>query len=207
MSNNRSMEKSKMSHIFEDKENLILLKDLLNFSQKQLGFKKPPRLFIINDKENAQEKLSKTAYYDPEKKSIFVYVISRHIKDILRSVSHEIVHYNQDLCGQMKNTSDTPEGYAQSNPHLRELEREAYEKGNLIFRDWTDAQTKERKQKVKQMNESKEKKEFDINPLTRDKANDHYVKRADKVFDELMGRWGFKKKPAKEEPDNEKKNS
>ncbi len=29
-------------------------------------------------------------------------------------------------------------GYAQSNEHLREMEREAYEEGNLCFRDWED---------------------------------------------------------------------
>ena len=28
--------------------------------------------------------------------------------------------------------------YAQKDPHLREMEREAYEKGNLIFRDFED---------------------------------------------------------------------
>ena len=32
----------------------------------------------------------------------------------------------------------TVEGYAQEDGHLREMEREAYETGNLIFRDWED---------------------------------------------------------------------
>ena len=30
------------------------------------------------------------------------------------------------------------EGYAQKDPHLRKMEREAYTKGNLIFRDYED---------------------------------------------------------------------
>ena len=30
------------------------------------------------------------------------------------------------------------EGYAQDDEHLREMEREAYECGNMIFRDWED---------------------------------------------------------------------
>ena len=193
---------NKLSHIFEDQENLLLLKDLLSFSQKQLGFKKPPKLFVMTDKENAEQKLGKTAYYNPTQQTVYIYVVDRHLKDILRSVSHELIHHNQNVCGQMKNSSETPEGYAQSNPHLRELEREAYEKGNLIFRDWTDSQSKERKQRMNEVKQNQ--KEIDnINPLTKEKANDHYVKRADEVFKELMTRWGFNKKPSednKEEP-------
>jgi hypothetical protein len=33
--------------------------------------------------------------------------------------------------------NDDPK-YAQNNKELRELEREAYETGNLLFRDWED---------------------------------------------------------------------
>ena len=31
------------------------------------------------------------------------------------------------------------EGYAQNDEHLREMERQAYEQGNLVFRDWEDS--------------------------------------------------------------------
>ena len=31
------------------------------------------------------------------------------------------------------------EGYAQADEHLREMEREAYETGNMCFRDWEDS--------------------------------------------------------------------
>jgi hypothetical protein len=31
------------------------------------------------------------------------------------------------------------EGYAQNDEHLREMERQAYEEGNLCFRDWEDS--------------------------------------------------------------------
>ena len=31
------------------------------------------------------------------------------------------------------------EGYAQTDEHLREMEREAYEVGNMCFRDWEDS--------------------------------------------------------------------
>ncbi|MDP2649551.1 MAG: hypothetical protein Q8P10_01780, partial [bacterium] len=45
-------------------------------------------------------------------------------------------------------------GYAQKNPHLREMEREAYEKGNMLFRDWEDDYKKRRQHTT--MSEKKE---------------------------------------------------
>ncbi len=109
------------------------------FAQKQLGFKRPPKLFFVNDKQNAGEILGKTAHYEPETETIKIYVTDRHPKDVLRSFSHELVHHAQNCRGDFDNDTVTEEGYAQSDPHLREMEREAYEKGNMIFRDYTDS--------------------------------------------------------------------
>ena len=50
----------------------------------------------------------------------------RHIKDILRSISHELVHHMQNLRGDLDGDFDAGEGYAQKNQHLRNLEKEAY---------------------------------------------------------------------------------
>ena len=111
------------------------------FAQKQLGFKRPPKLFFVNDKQNAGEILGKTAHYEPETETIKIYVTNRHPKDVLRSFSHELVHHAQNCRGDFDNDTVTEEGYAQSDPHLREMEREAYEKGNMIFRDYTDSLT------------------------------------------------------------------
>jgi len=108
------------------------------FAQKQLGFKRPPKLFFVNDKQNAGDALGKTAYYEPETETIKIYVTNRHPKDVLRSFSHELVHHAQNCRGDFDNDTVTEEGYAQSDPHLREMEREAYEKGNMIFRDYCD---------------------------------------------------------------------
>jgi hypothetical protein len=111
------------------------------FAQKQLGFKRPPKLFFVNDKQNAGDTLGKTAYYEPETETIKIYVTNRHPKDVLRSFSHELVHHAQNCRGDFDNDTVTEEGYAQSDPHLREMEREAYEKGNMIFRDYCDGLT------------------------------------------------------------------
>ena len=109
------------------------------FAQKRMGFENPPRLFLKNDKKNARNPLGKTAFYDPGQKSITLYVAGRHPKDIMRSLSHELVHHKQNCDGQFQNSKEMGEGYAQQDEHLREMEREAYEVGNMCFRDWEDS--------------------------------------------------------------------
>lgn len=80
-----------------------------------------------------------TGHYDYVRNEITLYASNRQCKDVLRTLCHELVHaaqYQRD-----------PEAYARmdkggtlaENPELRECEREAYEKGSLWFRDWTEA--------------------------------------------------------------------
>ena len=89
--------------------------------------------------KNAANPLGKTAFYDPQAKSVTVYTTNRHPKDVMRSLSHELVHHKQNCDGQFENVSEMGEGYAQNDDHLRGMEREAYEVGNLCFRDWEDS--------------------------------------------------------------------
>jgi len=95
----------------------------------------PKLKFIDNDKENAGELLGKTAYYNPLEKSITLYTLNRHPKDILRSYAHEMVHHVQNLENRLNNinTTNTNEDGA-----LSEIEKEAYEKGNMMLRNWED---------------------------------------------------------------------
>ena len=109
------------------------------YSKKMLGFDQEASFNFISDSANAQKMLGKTAYYDPSEYSVTIYVDNRHPKDIMRSISHELVHHAQNCRGDLSNISTVgEEGYAQKDSHLREMEREAYEKGNMIFRDWED---------------------------------------------------------------------
>lgn len=116
-----------------------LVKQFMPFAQERMGFDKPPRLFLRNDTKNAQNPLGKTAYYDPEQMSVTLYIDGRHPKDIMRSLSHELVHHTQNCNGQFDHVGEMGEGYAQNDEHLREMERQAYEEGNLCFRDWEDS--------------------------------------------------------------------
>ena len=112
--------------------------DFFPYSQKQLGFDKPATIRFESDQDNAGVMLGKTAYYDPGAMEVVLYTDGRHPKDIMRSLSHELVHHAQNCRGDFTGQDNTGAGYAQADPHLRKMEREAYTKGNLIFRDFED---------------------------------------------------------------------
>ena len=62
-------------------------------------------------------------------------------KDVMRSFAHELVHHAQNEQGKFKksmNKAVTELGYAQKNKDLRKLEMDAFRRGNIIFRDYTD---------------------------------------------------------------------
>jgi hypothetical protein len=115
-----------------------LIKQFMPFAQKQMGFDRPPELFLKGDSSNAADPLGKTGFYDPQAGSITLYITDRHPKDILRSLSHELMHHTQNCRGDFDDTGEMGEGYAQSNPHMRNMEIEAY-KASICFRDWEDS--------------------------------------------------------------------
>jgi len=123
------------------------------YAEKQLGFDQPVDIIFQSDADNAQNILGKTAQYDPDQMSVTLFTDGRHPKDVLRSLSHELVHHTQNCRGDFDSIGDmdTSLGYAQRDGHLRGMEEEAYKLGNLIFRDWEDMF----KQKAVQLQERK----------------------------------------------------
>ena len=117
---------------------LPLMQSLYNTAREKLGFEPHVKIVILKDSGNMNNPLGRTAHYSPTEKKIGLYTQGRHIKDILRSLSHELVHHNQNCRGDFDTGGETMQGYAQEDGHLREMEREAYECGNMIFRDWED---------------------------------------------------------------------
>ena len=111
---------------------------LTNFAKKRFGFRRPPSFVMQDDPSNASKLLGKTGFYDPNTMEIHVFTTGRHPKDILRSIAHELVHHMQHDKGELDQGGYSGQGYAQKNPHLRDMERQAYEMGNLCFRDWED---------------------------------------------------------------------
>jgi hypothetical protein len=102
-----------------------------------MNIKPLPKIKVIKDDEqNASNLLGKTAYYNPVEKSITLYTMDRHPKDILRSFAHEMIHHEQNLEGKLSNINTTN---TNEDGVLPEIEREAYEKGNMMLRNWEDS--------------------------------------------------------------------
>lgn len=99
-----------------------------------------PTVVTRNDDAEAQSLFGKTAYYDPQDKTVVLYVSGRHPKDVLRSYAHEMRHHHQNLSGMMsnENVGNPDPKYAQNNEHLRKLEEDAFLNGNMAFRDYCD---------------------------------------------------------------------
>jgi hypothetical protein len=116
-----------------------LIKQFMPFAQKQMGFIRPPKLFLRTSSSEADNPLGKTGFYDPQEESITLYIAKRHPKDILRSLSHELMHHTQKCNGEFEKTSNMGEqGYAQTDPHMRNMEIQAYQ-ASIVFRDWEDS--------------------------------------------------------------------
>ena len=118
------------------------LGELFKYLQKELKLKSIPKVYLVSDQKNADKILGKTGYYDPKKKEIHIYVTDRLPKDVLRSFAHEVVHHWQHEHEQLEKHVDTQgesdPKYAQNNPWLRQMEKQAYLLGNILLRDWED---------------------------------------------------------------------
>lgn len=130
-----------------------LARQFLPYAQERMGFNRAPTINFSSDEENCANPLGKTGQYDPAQMEITILVDKRHIKDILRSLSHELVHHNQNCRGDFDREFSTGPGYAQDNDFLRKMEDEAYREGNFCLRDWEDG-IKTSKIKNIQLNET-----------------------------------------------------
>ena len=157
--------------------------DLLEFFHQRYKLQNKPTIIFAQDKQNSMKPFGKTAHYDPAEQSITVFVTGRHMKDCLRSLAHELVHHLQNERGDLMSMGTTGPGYAQKDPHMREMEREAYEKGNMVFRDFEDT--------IKNQIEETNYKDKD----TKGEQKMSYKNWRNKEFGEmLMDKWGYKPK-------------
>ena len=169
-----------------------LVGDFFPYSQEKLAFDKDVTVVFQSDEENSSKILGKTAYYDPTSFEVVLYVDGRHPKDIMRSLSHELVHHAQNCRGDFQAPGETDVGYAQRDPHLRKMEREAYTKGNLIFRDYEDL-----------IKTGKKEVDIDFSKSGESKMSLHEWKNKE-LNTLLMKKWGLLKEgTAKEREDEE----
>lgn len=112
--------------------------DLTDFYQKRYKVNQMPQIVFKDDEENSKNVLGRTGQYDPHQQIVTIFTTGRHGKDVLRSLAHELIHHLQNERGDLENMNSTEPGYAQNDSHMRNMEREAYEQGNLCLRDWED---------------------------------------------------------------------
>lgn len=127
--------------------------DLVAFMQKKFGFDHLPTIAYVDDQENSANPLCMTGGYDQENESITIYVTGRHPKDILRSLAHEMLHHVQKCEGMMdgRDMSATANpNYIMHDEFLKQVEADAFERGNICFREWEAT-----KKGNKTMNETK----------------------------------------------------
>jgi hypothetical protein len=138
--------KAKTQRLKKQKTNEGLIKENLTpqiisltqyMGSNGLNLKPYPKIkFIDNDIDNANDLLGRTAYYDPNQQLIALYTMGRHPKDILRSYAHELIHHHQNLNNTLDHSQTTN---TNEDDALDRIEREAYENGNILFRNWEDS--------------------------------------------------------------------
>lgn len=98
---------------------------------------------ILNRKTNdSLDPFIRTGFFDCTKNTIELYISNRQLKDILRTYCHELIHVNQflnDRDGFMKARSAKR---LSDDVELTKLESDAYLRGNVLFRQWTETFTK-----------------------------------------------------------------
>jgi hypothetical protein len=95
-----------------------------------------PEVKIRYDENEANDFFGKTAYYDPNNREVVLYVMGRHPKDVCRSFAHEMIHHIQNIEGRLQGLVGTTN--TNEDDTLQEIEKEAYLKGNITFRNWED---------------------------------------------------------------------
>lgn len=114
-----------------------LIKSLYDFLCKEnhMSNKKYPKI-RLDDTKQSDDIFITTGFFDNVNKEIVIFTRDRHIKDVLRTCSHEFIHYFQKERGILND--DDGKTTSLSDKRLEMLESEAYEKGNIGFRKWTE---------------------------------------------------------------------
>ena len=98
----------------------------LKFAKQHLELEELPEINLITNPKYSI-KMHSFGGYSPDNKSINIMVSNRHIQDVLRTLAHELVHYRQDLNGQLK-----PDSGKDGSPE----ENEANSNAAVIMRKW-----------------------------------------------------------------------
>lgn len=144
MSENKKGEKFQIDPSLQER-----IPSLYAYMAKKLKINQSPKIYLVDNPANAKKPFGLTGVYDNKSKSMKIYINNRHPIDIMRSIAHEVIHHWQNEKGEFEEIDGKiPQRaeelrqphYAQNDPHLRKMEKQAYLLGNILFRDWEDEQ-------------------------------------------------------------------
>ena len=130
----------------DDNENKIdmlnyWIEEIVKFLRTKMDIDPLPKIRLDQTPNPEVELFIKTGYYEPSENRLVLFIDNRHIKDILRTFCHEMVHRNQNLIdpeGFAAKTSNLP---LAEDEELKQIESEAFLYGNLLFRQFTEKYT------------------------------------------------------------------
>lgn len=122
----------------EENDYKYYINSLFNFMVKE-GYTSKPCPKIILDESTPTDLFYPTGYFDMETQTIRIFTKKRWIKDVLRTVAHELIHHRQRIDGTLDNYEFKGSRIVDDDK-LVKLEEEAYLYGNISFRRWTETQ-------------------------------------------------------------------
>ena len=110
---------------------------LVKFMVKHNFTKRPlPKVVLNNEKQEGV--FIKTGHYEIDENRVVLFINGRHPKDVLRSLAHELIHHKQYIDGRLLSDEIGDDTHITSNKKIIRFEEEAFLKGNMAFRSWTE---------------------------------------------------------------------
>jgi hypothetical protein len=110
----------------ESKTNVIqMFKDFLPLAMEVLEIDKLPKMHFAAELNTGDQ--PSFGMYVPDHNLLAVALVNRHPVDILRTVAHELVHFKQNMNGEL-----TPNSGETGSPH----ENQAHEIAGVIMRNF-----------------------------------------------------------------------
>ena len=116
--------KELLNESLDRKETYSILHDFIKFAANHLELKSLPKFEFKFDTKRSVENHSFGGYGSEH---INITVVNRHINDVCRTLAHELVHYRQDLRGELNHMSGET-----GSPEENEANAEAA----VIMRNW-----------------------------------------------------------------------
>lgn len=86
----------------KDERDILSITDFINFAKKYLDIHDDIKVELAFERT---PDLKTTAYYDTTSNLVKVYAKNRAIIDVCRSISHELVHHQQNIQGRLTDTA------------------------------------------------------------------------------------------------------